>query len=343
MKERTELAFSKMKADMAKTYGVATVEKEFSVTPTLAQRLQDAIVENDDFLKSINIVPVDELKGQKVIGGVSGLMGKRTDTDNNDRQTSELLTLGSSDYELHFTEFDTHMRYATVDAWAKFKDFQKRYGDWVRHAIALARIKVGWYGTSAAAATDPGTNPNGEDLNIGWLELLRQYNGGAQWFTQGGTANQIQIGAGGDFANLDSAVHALLVMIDPMRRKDLVAVAGTDLIAEEKARLYEALGQTPSEKERVENEVVTKVYASLPLVTDLPFFPSRGLLVTSLKNLSIYYQEDSWRRSIVDNAKRSRVEDFNSVNEGYVIEDEEAAAGFEFGNVMLPDGAGGWQ
>ncbi|MFC6633543.1 phage major capsid protein, P2 family [Microbulbifer taiwanensis] len=347
MQPKTKKLFSAMLVAMAASYGVEAVSENFNVMPTIAQELQDKIVESDAFLQAVNVVPVDEIKGEKVIGSAAGLVPKRTDTDNNDRQTSDVLSLGSKGYELFPTEFDTHIKWATIDAWAKFPDFQERYGKWVRKAIALARIRVGWVGTSAAAVTNPVANPNGEDVNKGWLQLLREYNGGAQWF-DGSTgtqmANEIRIGAGGDFENLDSAVHAVKQMINHLHRGagDLVAIVGEDLVAEEKAALYKALGQKPTEKERIENEVVSKVYAGLPLKTDVPFFPARGILITSLDNLSIYYQTDSWRRQVSDNPKRSRVEDYNSVNEGYVIEDEEKAAGVEFANVKLPDGAGGW-
>jgi P2 family phage major capsid protein len=347
MQPKTKKLFAAMTIAMATTYGVDSVAEEFNVTPTVAQELQDAIVESEEFLGLINLVPVDQIKGEKVLGSAAGLISKRTNTDANDRQTSSVVNLGGKAYELFPTEFDTHLKHSTIDAWAKFKNFEERYAMWVRRAIALARIKVGFYGTSAAAETDSVSNPNGEDVNIGWLQLLRDYASGKQWFdgsTGTQAVNEIRVGAGGDFENLDSAVHAAKMMVNPLHRGagDLVAIVGDDLVAEEKAALYKALGQKPTEKERVETEVVSKVYGGCKLVTDVPFFPARGLLVTSLDNLSIYYQTDSWRRSVGDNPKRSRVEDFNSVNEGYVIEDEEKAAGFEFANVKVPDGAGGW-
>ncbi|MCO1337120.1 phage major capsid protein, P2 family, partial [Microbulbifer sp. OS29] len=152
---------------------VASVAEKFSVEPSVGQELQDAITESDEFLQRINVVPVDEIKGEKVLGSVTGLLPKRTDTDNEDRQTSEVWTLGSKGYELFPTEYDTHIRYVTIDSWAKFPDFQKRYGSWVRRAIGLARIRVGWMGTHAATKTNSTTYPNGEDVNKGWLQKLR--------------------------------------------------------------------------------------------------------------------------------------------------------------------------
>ncbi|SUD93283.1 phage major capsid protein, P2 family [Ralstonia mannitolilytica] len=53
----------------------------------------------------------------------------------------------------------------------------------------------------------------------------------------------------------------------------------------------------------------------------MPYFPAHGLLVTRLDNLSIYYQEGSRRRTIVDNAKRDRIENYESSNDAYVVEE----------------------
>ncbi len=47
---------------------------------------------------------------------------------------------------------------------------------------------------------------------------------------------------------------------------------------------------------------------------------------TSLDNLSIYYQEGARRRQIVDNPKRDRIENFESSNDAYVVENYGKAA-----------------
>jgi hypothetical protein len=65
-------------------------------------------------------------------------------------------------------------------------------------------------------------------------------------------------------------------------------------------------------------------------------------VITSYDNISIYRQSDSWRRQIVDNPKKDQVEDYNSRNEGYVIETPEKFVAVEFANVKVPDGANGW-
>ncbi|WP_255500534.1 P2 family phage major capsid protein [Brevundimonas sp. P7753] len=55
-------------------------------------------------------------------------------------------------------------------------------------------------------------------------------------------------------------------------------------------------------------------------VVKVPFFPEGTILITRLDNLSIYEQENTRRKTIVDKASRSRVETYESVNEAYVVE-----------------------
>ena len=59
------------------------------------------------------------------------------------------------------------------------------------------------------------------------------------------------------------------------------------------------------------------------------FFPGSSILVTPLENLSIYYQDSSVRRLQKDKPEKNQVQEFNSVNLGYVVEDEEQAAFIE--------------
>ncbi|MCO5748822.1 P2 family phage major capsid protein, partial [Citrobacter freundii] len=87
-------------------------------------------------------------------------------------------------------------------------------------------------------------------------------------------AKKIVIGKGGDYANLDAAVHDVKQMIDPVFRDegDLVAIIGSDLLAYDKGKLYAAQGQTPTEKERIEEAQVIATYGGLPSFL-VPFFP----------------------------------------------------------------------
>ncbi|STW05273.1 phage major capsid protein [Klebsiella grimontii] len=70
-----------------------------------------------------------------------------------------------------------------------------------------------------------------------------------------------------------------------------------------------------------------------------PSFPANAVLITHLDNLSIYWQEDTRRRSVIDNPKRDRIENFESVNEAYVVEDYRCVALVE--NISIGDFSAG--
>lgn len=318
--------YTKLQLAIAESYGVELATAMFSVEPSIAQELNDAITAKSDFLERINVLGVTEIKGEKVFIGVSGPVTGRTNTKTKDREAKDASALDHTTYELHSTESDVGLPYAKIDAWAKFPDFHQRYSAAVQKQIALDRIMVGFHGTHAAADTDITEYPMLQDVNKGWLQQARELIP-AQVLKQGKEAGKVTLGEGGDYANLDALVHDTKQMVDERLRDggDLVAIIGTDLLAHDKAKLYSKQGDTPTEKERIEEAQVIATYGGLPAFT-VPYFPVNAVLVTSFDNLSIYHQDSSWRKQTIDNPKRSRVEDYNSRNEGYVIEQLEKFA-----------------
>lgn len=304
---------------IAESYGVQDASRMFAVEPSIAQELNDKITEKSDFLQRINVVPVSELKGQKVILGVSGPVSSRTNTKTTDRVAKDMVDLDALGYELFHTESDVGLPFVTIDTWSKFPDFQQRYTAAVQKQIALDRIMVGFHGTHAAPQTDIDVYPMLQDVNKGWLQLAREQI--PEQVLVADEGEKITLGAGGDYANLDALVHDVKQMIDPLHRDagDLIAIIGSDLLARDKAKLYASQAGTPTEKERIEEQQVIATYGGLPAFV-VPFFPVTGVVITSWDNLSIYFQDSSWRRHLIENPKRSRVEDYNGRNEGYVIE-----------------------
>ena len=321
-----EKKYAELQDAIAESYGVKRASKMFAVEASVAQELNDAITAKADFLERINIIPVSEIKGEKVFIGVNGPVTGRTNTKTADRQAKDASALENTTYELVDTQSDVGLPYAKIDAWAKFPDFQDRYSAAVQKRIAQDRIVIGFHGKTAAPQTDLDANPKLQDVNKGWLQQLRE-DAPQQVLKEGKTAGKITLGADGDYANLDALVHDTKQMVDEILREDgdLVAIIGSDLLAADKAKLYTKQGDTPTEKERIENAQVISTYGGLPAFS-VPNFPVNAVLITSWDNLSIYYQDSSWRKQSIDNPKRSRVEDYNSRNEGYVIEQLEKIA-----------------
>lgn len=311
--------------------------EKFNVTPNGTQKIIAAIRESNWFLKRINVVSVKNQKGESIGLSVTGMIAGRTDTSgDNERKPKDYSSLGAMPYMCEQTNFDTAVRYAKLDAWAHHKNFNALLSKANREQIDANKITVGWYGTSVAANTDPQANPNGEDVNKGWYQAMREHNA-ARLIKQGEVANEIRIGEGGDFVNLDVAVLNTKHLLHDAVENDanLIAIIGSDLLAYEKAKFYDAHGNTPSEKSKIQEAQVIGTYGGLPAVK-VPGFPSTGIMVTSYDNLSIYIQEGSVRRSVgKKNDAKDQIENFESMNMAYVIEELGKAAAVEFKNVKL--------
>lgn len=340
MKTKTTQIFNALMLAMATSYSVQSMSQQFTVEPTTEQKLYDEVYESVEFLKMINTEMVDDLVGQSVVMGVDGGITGRAgvETDNTERQTKDVSALNNREYRCYPVECDVHLGWSKMDAWAKFPDFHKRYRGHVKQAIALDIIKIGWNGTSAANITDYANNPMLQDVNIGWLQLVRR-DAPERAFSEGDTAGQIRIGKGGDYENLDQAVHDLLQAIPEHKRANMVAIIGDELVAHDKDKLYAVQAHTPSEKGKIELEQVIGTYGGLKAFK-VPFFPSRGIVVTSFDNLSHYIQTGSTRTHIENNHKKKRVEDYQSRNDCFYIEDLEKIAFFESANVKLTNDDG---
>ncbi|AZL86148.1 phage major capsid protein, P2 family [Aliivibrio salmonicida] len=337
MQEATKVVLAAYAKAVAKKYGVSDVTEKFSVTPVQTQRIIAQIRESNWFLGKINIISVSNQKGEALGLGVTGMIASRTDTsEGTTRKTKTVFNLKAMPYLCEQINFDTHMRYNQLDAFAHMKNFAIIISMQTREQIDTNKITIGFYGKECAANTDPKANPNGEDVCKGWFQALREHNPAAL-LVQGKTENEIRIGEGGDFVNLDLAVMNVKGLLHDAceNAPDLIAIIGSDLLAYEKAKFYVKHGNTPSEKAKIEEMQIIGTYGGLPAVS-VPGFPPSGILVTSYKNLSIYIQEGSIRRAVAKrNDERDQIENFESMNMAYVIEQLEKAAAVEFDNVRL--------
>ena len=312
MRNETRLVYNALLSQIARLNGVAEVGKQFNVAPTIQQRLESKMQESSDFLGKINMTPVVEAQGAKLGLGVSGPVASRTNTDNADRQTRDVSTLDSKGYQCVQTNFDTHLKYQKLDAWAKFPDFQNRVRDSVLQRCALDRIMIGFNGTSTAATTNRAANPLLQDVNIGWLQKLRA-NAAARVMKQGAVANKVTYGTdpSADYKNLDALVYdAYKSLLDPWFAEDplLVAIVGRDLMHD---KLYPLVADNDAPTERLAADIVISQRRLGGLTAMVaPHFPAGKVLVTRLDNLSIYYQDGKRRRAVVDKPERDRIEFF---------------------------------
>ncbi|GAA3588949.1 phage major capsid protein, P2 family [Gibbsiella greigii] len=344
MRKETRFKFNKFLSRVAELNGVGTgdLDKKFSVEPSVSQTIMNRVQESSEFLTRINIVPVTEMKGEKIGLGVSGSIASTTDTSGGDeRETADFATLDSTGYFCDQVNYDFHIRYNTLDLWARYQDFQTRLRDAIVKRQALDRIMAGFNGVKRAKTSNRLKNPLLEDVAVGWLQKYRddaptRVMRSVVDDTGKVISEKIRVGKAGDYANLDALVmDATNEMIAPWYQEDpdLVVICGRKLLAD---KYFPIVNQSQPNSEALAADVIVsqKRIGNLPAVR-VPYFPANALMITRLDNLSIYWQEGTHRRHLVENAKRDRVENYESINEDYVVEDY--ACGCLVENIQLGD------
>lgn len=340
MRNETRLVFTALAAQIALLNGVASATEKFNVAPSVQQTLESAMQESSAFLKAINLIGVDEQTGEALLAGVNGPIASRTNTAaGNRRNPADVSQLAKDEYACKQTNFDTAFPYALLDAWAKFKDFQVRLSNAIIERQSLDRVMIGFNGISVAVTTNRGANPLLQDVNKGWLQKIRE-GAADRVMDEGNVPGKVTVGAtkvikvagvdteiSGDYQTLDGLVFDAIQMLDPWHRSrpDLVVLVSRDLMHEKLLKAVEK-GATSNQEENAAQEIVSRARLGGVPVVDAPFFPEGTVMVTFLKNLSIYWQEGGRRRHLKDEPEFDRIADYQSSNDAYVIEDFGAVA-----------------
>jgi len=301
----------------------------FSLTPPMETALRQAISQSDAFLGMVSLLPVQQIKGQVVDVGDDGLSTGRAA----ERFSVEVGQSGNT-YELIKTDSGAHILWETMTQWAN----SGAKGQWlnmmkaaISRRFALDMLRVGFNGVSAADITDPKANPLGQDVNKGWLTIVKEKSP-AQVLaaaTLDPTGNTVD-----SHKNLDSLVQDHInTTIAPEHRQDadLVVLVGSDLVAAEQHRLLEA-ANTPTEHKAAQQlaKTVAGKKAYIP-----PFFPPTMIIVTHLKNLQILTQEGTQWRKQKNNEDKLRFENNHIRMEGYAVGNHKKFAAIE--NVTVVD------
>ncbi|OAD81601.1 capsid protein [Comamonas thiooxydans] len=326
MRNDTRARFNTYVSGLAAANGIGDAAKKFAVTPSVQQTLETKIQQSSDFLKRINIVPVNEMMGQKVGLGVAGPIASRTKTagaNAKPRTTKDISVLDETGYLCAQTNYDTHILYNKLDIWAKFPDFKNRLSGARIQRCALDRIMIGFNGLNAAAETDIANYPLLQDVNKGWLQNLREFAPARVMHEGVAGSGKIKVGGtGSDYKTLDGLVwDAHQTLLDEWHAEsgDLVAIVGRGLMHDKLFPLVD--GQDAPTEQLAAGIIVSQMrLGKLPAIK-VPFMVPNGVLVTSFDNLSIYYQESARRMHVKEAPEWDRVETYESSNDAFVIED----------------------
>lgn len=339
MHNQTREQYNRFLQRIAEVNGVTDASQKFSVSPQAEQKLVGKIQDSHPFLKLVNYVNVDNQEGEKVMLGTQSTIAGRTDTSDGEteRKPRSIHTLSNEKYRCEQTNYDTFVRYATLDAWRHKPEFQTLLRTKISEQIARDHLMIAFNGTKVAATTDRSANPLLQDVNIGWLERLRTAK--AKAVLKGAKIGNKD---DADYKHADAAVFDVVhELIEPWHRdSELVVICGRKILADKYFGLVNG-NDLPTERKALEGMMTNKMLGGLPTIA-VPFFPDNAIFVTPLNNLSVYTQNGTTRLAYFDNPKLDRIEEFRSVNECFVIEDYDACTLIE-GVKFWDDGTGAWK
>ncbi|WP_343611137.1 phage major capsid protein, P2 family [Novosphingobium sp.] len=346
MEEFTQQRFDEYTQRLAELNGLshqAVTTRKFTVDPSIQQTLVTRMQASSDFLGRINVVPVSQLKGQKVGLTMGGSIASNTDTSTGTaRKGIDPTGLDSNEYECFQNNYDTALRYAKLDMWAQFPDFQERIRNACLKRQMLDRICVGFNGTSYAKTSNRAQNPLLQDVNIGWLQHIRE-DAPERHMSEvegGKKAGAITFGTAGDYDSLDSLVWDIKESLLPewaVEDPDLVVIVGRKLVHD---KYFPLINRSEGSLDMMARQAIMAdiQLGGLP-VERVPYFPPTGILVTKYDNLSMYFQKGSQRREIRNQSELDQVTDFQSSNDAYPVEDYDYVAFAENIEVRNADGS----
>ncbi|HDZ9210392.1 phage major capsid protein, P2 family [Aeromonas dhakensis] len=321
---------------LAKAYGIDITKlgKQFSVTGPVETTLRSALLASVEFLGMITCLDVDQITGQVVQVGVGQLY---TGRKKGGRFKGEVGVDGNK-YELKETDSCASLSWATLCTWANAGsegEFIKLVGEFVNTAFALDMLRVGWNGVSAADTTDPESHPLGEDVNKGWHQIAREWNGGSQIIkAEEGKKIYFDPDGKGDYKTLDEMASDLIsTTIDPLFQQDprLVVLVGTDLVAAAQAKIY---SEATKPSEQIAAQQLAKSIAGRKAMIP-PFFPGKRMVVTTLDNLHCYTQRGTRKRKADDNQDTKSFDNQYWRMEGYALGEHKAYGGFEEADIVI--------
>ncbi|CUY72965.1 phage major capsid protein%2C P2 family [Serratia marcescens] len=286
--------------------------KYYAVTPPMETAIRKTLQESLDFLQFITMKDVDQMSGQVVDVGASRLHTGRSATGRFHRN----IGVSGNVYTLAKTDSAVDLDWETLSNWANSGDvneFMTLVNAFTMQAFALDILRIGFNGISVAATTDPDANPLGQDVNKGWHQLAKEFNGGSQIIT-----DPVTIGPSGDYKSLDAAAADIINTKIPQEfRNDprLTIMVGADLVAAEQFRLY---GKADKPTEKIAAQLLADSVAGRSSAIP-PFMPGKRLAVTIPANLQVLTQRNTRQRKVEFVEDRAQYENKYLRNEGYAL------------------------
>lgn len=304
-----------------------TSDGYYSITPVKSTSLRQALLEAIDILKRMTVALVPHPIGQVVTVAESTLRTGRV----KDGRFYKGSGIDDNTFSLCETDSNCVITWEQLAWWGNSgsaNQFFNLMNSTAVYNFAADMLRIGFNGTSRAEeSTDSAKNPLGEDVNIGWHQLVKNWAEQSSKNRDRIITDAVRIGKGGDYLSLDAAGSDLVRLLPSQYQSDpsLVFLVGADLVAAEEVRLYNAEDR-PSEN--IAAQKLSQNIAGRPAIVP-PFMPSKRMVVTKLSNLQILTLMGSQRRKAEDNGDRKRFENSYWRYEGYALGDPECYAALD--------------
>lgn len=337
---------------MAKLHGVSLdviqSGEQFSISPEVQQKLESKMMLSDAFLSKITNELVRDLSGQKVYMNINEPVSRRT-ARRGPRKPVDKLKLTQDQYMLSEVERDVEMDWKKVDTWSgRHAEFFSRFMALCNKRRAQDTLITGWHGQFIEPLTDPDVFTMLQDVNIGWIQyMINVAPEKVLGLKPDGTVDPINVGEGGDYANMHELVHHMgetLIDLIHRDRTDIRCITGREMIADRKGKLYARWGgdSEPTEQDMLEAAVHSNDYADR-VIQRSAFAPQRLVFLSPLDNFSRYVQRGTTRtKPIYNDHDDKAIKDLMYLYESFQMEDVDACAMLHPDAIHLKNKAGDW-
>lgn len=323
MRERIIQELSDVSCDKLVFSSDAAIAPRDTVHPSPVRTAELAESWSDAFLSEINVQPVEDDKGCVLYIGPTDPLA-RTGGAGGRRLALDAVSMNPRFYHCQQVNFDTCLTYDDLNRCATLENYPQILRSAVDLRRNLDRLLIGFNGTHHAAVSDPETWPNREDCGMGWLEKFRTE--AVDRVISGLSVSSRESMEVGTHGTIDALVlDGWGAAIEERWHNELVAVCNSDLLHQKYFPIINNLDTSRANAEILVNREMIKnpTLGNLPAVT-APFFPKNAVLVTSLKNLSLYWLKNSVRKLVKDEPQYNRLAFYESWKEDYVVENYEA-------------------
>lgn len=330
-------AFKNQKPDAARLYHEKltgnskkhfTEGRRFSLTANKENILRASLLESGWMMGQITLRDVNAHAGNAINIGASELHTGRVDGG----RFRKKVSVSGTDFWLSETDTCATISYGDMsDIYnlGKAGSFDEEMDLFFSQAYSLDMLRIGFNGSSISDTTEPQSNTKGEDVNIGWHALAKEFRKGQQILSE-----PLTLGETGHWKNIDLLANHLITnfIAEPFREDPrLVVMVGAELAAQQRLRLFNAADR-PAEVSAAQMGIssVAGRFAFIP-----PFMPGKRLAVTTLSNLHIYTQAGTrYFRAEFDDDNCEYVHSYLR-NEGYALGNPELYAAVDENAVSL--------